>query len=226
MYQAATVLFIVLTMIGHSAAIAEPVAVAYSSYSNGKQNTYPDSSLDNIDVARYQRMYEIQQETSSMKLRVNSPIGDIWVSFGDFSGDFSMHGHGDNRDIASIDVNAENLDTNRGMVGRLLKSEGFLDVENFPSIKFVGTSFEWFSERQAILKGDMTIKGATQQVAFYVELVDSSTQSTYSDRVELQATAVIKRSSFGINTLLPLVSDEVSLHISINATRKISYSMQ
>ena len=161
-----------------------------------------------------------------MKLRVNSPIGDIWVSFGDFSGDFTMHGHGDNRDIASIDVNAENLDTNRGMVGRLLKSEGFLDVENFPSIKFVGTSFEWFSERQAILKGDMTIKGTTQQVAFYVELVDSSTQSTYSDRVELQATATIKRSSFGINTLLPLVSDEVSLHISINATRKISYSMK
>jgi len=50
----------------------------------------------------------------------------------------------------------------------LLKSKGFLDVANFPSMKFVGTGFEWFSKRQAILKGDMTIKGTTQQVVFYV----------------------------------------------------------
>lgn len=226
MYKAATVLFIALTMTGHSVAFAEPVTVAYASHYNGEQNIHYDSSLDNIDPALYQKLYEIQQDTSSMKLHVNTPIGHIWVSFGDFSGDFTIHGNGDNRDVASIDVNAENMDTNRGMVRRLLKSKGFLDVTNFPSMKFVGTSFEWFSERQAILKGDMTIKGTTQQVVFYVEMVDGSTQSTYSDRVELQATAVFKRSSFGINTLLPIVSDDVSLHISINAIKKRSYSMK
>ena len=89
-------------------------------------------------------------------------------------------------------------------------------------MKFVGTSFEWFSKRQAILKGDMTIKGTTQQVAFYVEVVDSSEQSACSDCVELQATATIKRSSFGVSALLPIVSDEVSLYISINAIKKAS----
>ena len=221
MYKAVTI-FIALTMFGHSAVIAEPVTVAYVSYSDIEEDNHQDSLLDNIDPVLSRRMYEIQQETSSVKLHVKSPIGDVWVRFGDFAGDFTMIGNGVDRDVASIEVNAKSMDANRGMVGSLLKSKGFLDVANFPSMKFVGTSFEWFSKHQAILKGDMTIKGTTQQVVFYVEVVDGSEQSACSDCVELQATATIKRSSFGVSALLPIVSDEVSLYISINAIKKAS----
>jgi polyisoprenoid-binding protein YceI len=225
MYKAVTIIFIVSTMFVHRAAIAEPVTVAYASYGNSEQNTDQGSSLDDIDPVPYRSIYEIQQETSSVKLQVNGPFGDIWVRFGDVAGDFTMSGNGADRDVAAIEVNARNMETNRGMVRSLLKSRGFLDVTNFPRMKFVGTSFEWFSKRQAILKGDMTIKGTTRQVAFYVERVDNSEQSAYSNYVELQATATatIKRSSFGVNALLPLVSDDVSLYISINAIKKTSY---
>lgn len=220
MCKTVTVIFIGLAMIGNSAAIAEPVAVAYACYDTNEHNTHQDFTLDNMDVVLQQNMYEIQQDTSNIRLQVNSPIGDIWVSFEDFAGDFTMLGNEFNRNVASIEVNAKSMDTSRGMVEMLLKSRGFLDVDNFPSMKFVGSSFEWFNERQAILKGNLTIKDVTRQIAFYIEVVDSNEENAYSDRVTLQARATINRSEFGINTLLPLVSNDVKLHININAVRK------
>lgn len=220
MLKTASVLFVTLIMLCSSAALAEPVAVAYANYANSMPGTYQDSSLDDVDTVLHQNMYEISQETSSMKFHVNSPIGDVWVNFDDFSGDFSMLDNGDDRDVASIEVNAESMHTRRGMVGSLLKSAGFLDVANFPSMKFVGDSFEWFSDTQAILAGTITIKDTARKVAFYVKLKDSSETGKHSDRVTLEAIATIKRSDFGINTLLPLVSDEVKLYVSINAVKK------
>ena len=214
------VLIIVSSVICNGIAFAEPVAVAYASYANSKQDTYQDPSLDSTDVVLRQHMYTIQQETSNIQLHVKSPIGDVWVTFDDFDGDFSLLGASGNSNVASIEVNATKMDTRRGMVRMLLKSGGFLDVDNFPTMRFTGKSFEWYSDTQAILKGDMTIKDTTRQVAFYVELVDDSIKNIDSERVTVKAMATIKRSDFGITTLLPVVSDNVNLFININAQTK------
>ena len=102
----------------------------------------------------------------------------------------------------------------------LLKSEDFFDVENFPSMRFVGSSFEWYHDKRAVLKGYMTIKNVTRQVAFYIELVDVDANNKFSDRLTVTASTTIKRSEFGIDTLLPAVSDNVNLYMSIDAIRK------
>jgi polyisoprenoid-binding protein YceI len=165
-------------------------------------------------------VYEIQQETSKMEFRVDSPIGDIWASFHDFGGRFMMFGNGRDHALASIDINAESLDTDGGLIGTMLKSENFFDVENFPSMHFVGSSFEWYSARRAVLKGHMTIKNVTRQVAFYVELVDPDDDNGYSNSITVVASTTIRRSAFGIDSLLPAVSDNVNLFMSIDARKK------
>ena len=165
-------------------------------------------------------VYEIQAETSKMEFRVDSPIGDIWASFHDFEGRFLMLDSGRDHALATIDINAESLDTNGGLIGAMLKSEGFFDVENFPSMHFTGSSLEWYSARRAVLTGRMTIKNITRQVAFYVELVDAEVDNRYSDRITVMASTTIRRSEFGIDSLLPAVSDNVNLFMSINALKK------
>jgi polyisoprenoid-binding protein YceI len=102
----------------------------------------------------------------------------------------------------------------------MLRGESFFDVENFPSMHFVGSGFEWFDDRHAILKGEMTIKNVTRQVAFYVELDNAKVDSKNSEHIIMSAKANIKRSEFDIYTMLPVVSDNVSLHVSINAIKK------
>ena len=220
MYKTSGLIFAVLAVIVSHFAYAESSMVAYANYSYADHCQQEESVMDDMDVILPRDLYEIQQETSSMRFQVNSPIGEVSVKFDDFAGSFSMTNSDSQRGLASIQVNAQNMNADRDLVGMLLKSEGFLNVESFPSMQFVGSSFEWFGDRHALMKGYMTIKNTTRLVTFYVELLDSGFDALYSERVTVEATATIKRSEFGIDMLLPFVSDDVNLYISINAVKR------
>ena len=202
------------------AANAELAALTYVDIDGAENSDDPVVSVQATDITLNEVVYEIRPETSKMEFRVDSPIGDIWASFKDFEGHFLMFDSGPREKLASIDINAESLDADAGFIGMMLKSERFFDVENFPSMHFVGSSMEWYHKKRAVLKGDMTIKGVTRQVAFYVEVAEPKPASP--DRITVTASTTIKRSQFGIDSLLPAVSDNVNLFMSIDAARKLT----
>ena len=173
--------------------------------------------VTNMTLILKDNLYEIQQNTSTIEFRVDSPVGEIWGSFNDFKGSFIMLNNDAQNQSAVVDINAGSLDTDASFIRALLKSEVFFDVERFPSVRFVGSSFEWFSDTRAVLKGYMTIQNITQPVAFYVELIDANDENRYSESITVKASTTIKRSVFGIHTMLPAVSDNVNLFMSIDA---------
>jgi polyisoprenoid-binding protein YceI len=175
--------------------------------------------LQGMEMIMNGHVYEIQPETSKMEFRVDSPIGDIWASFKDFESRYLLFNDGRDHALASVDINAESLDTDGGFIGAMLKSERFFDVENFPFMRFEGNSFDWYNARLAVLTGNMTIKNITRQVAFYVELVDANIDKEYSDNITVVASTTIRRSEFGIDSLLPAVSDNVNLFMSVDAQK-------
>ena len=193
---------------------------AYANYETDELNRQQEPAAESVDIVLNKHIYEIQPETSKIEFRVDSPIGEICASFQDFKGSFTMLNTGAHRKPVFIDINNESLNTDGGFIAMMLRGESFFDVENFPSMHFVGSSFEWFDDRHAILKGDMTIKNVTRQVAFYVELVNANVENKDSERITMKAKANIKRSEFDIHTMLPVVGDNVSLYVSINAMKK------
>lgn len=188
------------------------------------ENEYPiqSSAIESMDSIRKKYAFDIVPESSSLRFQVDSPIGDIWVSIDEFEGSFSIFNTGGNSNLSAIEVNARSLDSDRGFVGTILRGEDFLDVENFPCMRFVGRSIEWYGNRYAVLKGYMTIRNATKEVTFYVELTGSEIDKIGSDSITVKATATIKRSEFGIYTLIPLVSDNVNLYINVVAVKQES----
>jgi len=100
---------------------------------------------------------------------------------------------GEHNQSAMVDINTESLETDARFIRALLKSEVFFDVERFPSMRFVGSSFEWFNDTQAVLKGYLSIHGVTQQIAFYVDLVDATGRNRHSCRITVKASTTIKR---------------------------------
>ena len=220
MFKQLTTLLAVLSIISSGAVNAGTEIIAYVDYQAGELKEKQALVAQNMDVVLNGHLYEIQPQTSKMQFRVDSPIGEIWASFQDFEGSFAMLNSAVNEDQTSIDINAESLDTDGSFIGVMLRSESFFDVENFPSMHFVGSSFEWFNDTHAVLKGYMTIKNVTRQVAFYVELVNADGENRYSDRITVKATTTIRRSEFGIYTLLPAVSDNVNLFMSFDALKK------
>jgi polyisoprenoid-binding protein YceI len=72
-----------------------------------------------------------------------------------------------------------------------------------------------------VLIGDLTLHGVTRQVGFHVSLIDKDRVGVHqaAKSIQVTATALISRSAFGLDALSPLVSDAVSLCMSVEAVR-------
>ncbi|VAW51502.1 hypothetical protein MNBD_GAMMA05-1755 [hydrothermal vent metagenome] len=184
-----------------------------------RSNKYDRITTNTLPVLK-NNIYEIQLNTSTIKFRVDSPIGEVWGSFQDFEGSFTMINNGASNQSAIVDINTKSLHVDSSLIKAMLKSEIFFNVEKFPSMHFVGDSFEWFNDKNAVLKGDLTINNITRPIAFYVELVKPDITGPYSERITVKATTTIKRSEFGIHTLLPAISDNVNLFMDIDALKQ------
>ena len=220
MFKTGVSLSVVLTVMSWGAVYADATRSAHAA--NGKAR-HSGAQIQGVDPAHRvlnESSYEIQPGTSRMAFRVDSPIGDVWGHFEDFEGSFMMLSNSIDDDMAAIEINAESLDADAGFIGMMLKSERFFDVENFPSMRFVGTSLKWYKNKGAILIGDLTIKNVTRQVAFYVDVVHADADSGESERLTVKASTTIRRSAFGIDTMLPAVSDNVNLFMTIDAVKK------
>ncbi|MFN3988677.1 MAG: YceI family protein [Erythrobacter sp.] len=82
--------------------------------------------------------------------------------------------------------------------------------------RFVSTKVEPTSATTANITGDLTLNGVTRQVTFEAEFTGAGTNPfNRKATVGFEAETAIKRSDFGINYAIPLVSDEVELDISV-----------
>lgn len=208
-------LLLLLTLISSMAVSAE--SAIHTAYQNSAER---ENNINSLSAFLQEYSYEIQQDSSKIEFRVDSPVGEVRARFQNFKGRFAMLQREQYDGAAIVDINVDSLDTDAGFISMMLKSESFFDVDNFPSMRFVGNSFEWFDSRNAVLKGELTIQDVTRQVAFYVELVDAEAENKYSQRITVKATTTIKRSRFGMYTLLPVVSDDVNLYMSIDALKR------
>ena len=214
------VMFVELTLFGGSAANSEPEFLAYVDPDLNRFIDAPRALDKKVDDEKNNHHYKIRSQASKLEFRVDSPIGVISASFEDFDGNFLILDKDSDKKPATIKVNTDSLVTDNSLVKNMLRGEEFFDVDNFPSILFSGNSFEWINQTHAVLKGDMTIKNVTRPVAFYIEVIDTGEKSPGSDSITMKATANIKRSDFEIFSLLPVVSDNVNLFVSIGASKR------
>ena len=216
----------VLTVSCMGTARADVTKVTYATYTNGGYQLLHEPVRSSAELLLSDNVYEVQQDTSTMSFRVDTPLGDVWASFDEFDGRFTMTDADLSDKLASVEVNTASLETGAGLVGMLLRGEKFFDVENFPAIRFVGHSLEWYKEKHAVLKGELTIKNVTKQVAFYLRVIDADIDGAFSERITVEASTTIRRTEFGIFSLLPAVSDNVNLFMTIDAVKMSALSMK
>jgi len=121
----------------------------------------------------------------------------------------------------SIDVNGINTqNTNRD---KHLRSDDFFDVANHPAITFKSARVEPADGRFKLI-GDLTIRGTTKEVALDVEGPSPIVKTPRGVATGATATTRINRLEYGLkwNNMMeagPVVSDEVTITIDIEATR-------
>lgn len=95
-----------------------------------------------------------------------------------------------------------------------LKSDDFLDSQQFPTATFKSSKVELTGEKTADVYGDLTLHGVTKPVILAVTLnkIDELPMS-HKQGAGFTASTVIKRSEFGIDKYVPNIADEVRIEI-------------
>jgi polyisoprenoid-binding protein YceI len=97
----------------------------------------------------------------------------------------------------------------------VLQTADFFDTSNFPEARFISTKVVANSS-EATVDGNLTIKGITKPATLQVRFVGAGINPRPPNKATIgfAATAVIKRSDFGISFGVPIISDRVDLVIN------------
>jgi polyisoprenoid-binding protein YceI len=99
-----------------------------------------------------------------------------------------------------------------------LKGKSFFDVSAFPTATFVSNKVDVTGKDTAKVHGMLTLHGVTKPVVLSVKL-NRKAMNPISEKetAGFSATAKIKRSDFGMTTLIPKLGDQVDLNIEVEA---------
>lgn len=100
-----------------------------------------------------------------------------------------------------------------------LRSADFFDAAKFPNATFKSTRVEAAGEGKLKVSGELTITDITRPVVLDVTLNKAGEHPMKKvPAIGFDATATVKRSDFGVGAYAPMVSDEVALKITTEAT--------
>ncbi len=102
-----------------------------------------------------------------------------------------------------------------------MKNADFFDIEKNPNATFKSTKVEVTGKDTANITGDLTLRGITKPVVLAVKHNKTGEHPMKKVKTSgFSATGQIKRSDFGMNYAVPMVSDEVDLAIEVEAWKK------
>jgi polyisoprenoid-binding protein YceI len=121
--------------------------------------------------------------------------------------------------LASVNSNVEKLNEH-------LQGADFFDSAKYPDAVFKSTKVEkGASENQLKVSGELSLHGVTKPVVLDVTVNKVGEHPMRkAPAAGFDATATIKRSDFGINKYVPMVSDDIKLHITSEAIDAKAYA--
>jgi len=119
-------------------------------------------------------------------------------------------------DASSVDitVGAGSIATNHELRDRELRGKGFLDAEQFPTLRFVSTKVTRTGPEALDVLGVLTLHGVSKPLLLHVRVNRLAISPfTKLPAAGFSAEGTLKRSEYGILTLIPLLGDEVKIGI-------------
>ena len=116
----------------------------------------------------------------------------------------------------NITVAANSIRSNIDYFDKELASRKFFHADKYPHITFRSERYEPTDEFHGVLHGEVTIKETTLPLALNVTLNNALIHPMLDvPVVGFSATGSLKRSEFGLDRFVPVVSDDVMFNIEI-----------
>ena len=146
-------------------------------------------------------------------------------AFNEFDGTAVIDGADPAKSTVSVTIQVDSVDTRNAQRDGHLRTNDFLDIENFPEIRFVSTSIEHDGGNDFQVTGDLTIKDVTKSVTLPLEFQGAAKDPFGNDRIGFEGSVVINRKDWNItwNAALEtggvLVSEKITLEFEISAIK-------
>ena len=108
--------------------------------------------------------------------------------------------------------------TGHAFMESVMKGKDFFNVEQFPTMTFKSTRFNFQGDKPATVDGELTLLGVTKAISFNVTYFNCGQHPrTKKEQCGGNFSATIKRSDFGMKAFIPAVADDVKLNIQVEA---------
>lgn len=111
-------------------------------------------------------------------------------------------------------VQTDSVGTLNEQLDAHLKTADFFDTAKYPTARFEATSIRLTDRDSAEVTGNLTMRGITRPIVFAADF-NQAGMSPVDKKYTLgfDGRALIKRSDFGMQYGLPMLGDEVTLHL-------------
>lgn len=122
---------------------------------------------------------------------------------------------------AEIRIDLKSISTGTSLFDKVLQGKNFFNADEFPTGTFKGDQFKFDGDKVTEIAGTLTLNGKTNAVTLKASNYNCYTSPVFRKQVcGGDFDAFIKRSDFGMNYLVPFVSDATRLVIQIEAIRQ------
>jgi polyisoprenoid-binding protein YceI len=121
----------------------------------------------------------------------------------------------------SVTFMTDSIETLVPVFNEHMKGEKLFDATKFQEITFKSTKFEKSGEKTGKVIGDLTVKGVTKPVTLDVTLNYTGPHPVNKKPyIGIGAITKVKRTDFGVSQAAPFVSEEVTIEIQSEMTKK------
>jgi polyisoprenoid-binding protein YceI len=152
-------------------------------------------------------------------------VAKVRGRFAQWSGSLELDEADITRSRVEVEIDAASIDTGVAQRDEHLRSADFLDVQQFPTLRFVSQRVEQNGEDQLRVIGELSVHGVTRQVTLEVERGGSAKDPWGNQRAGFAAKLSILRSDFGLtwNQALEtgglLVGDRIDIELDVQAVQ-------
>lgn len=153
-------------------------------------------------------------------------ITKVRGNFKEFAGTFSFDADNVSASKADVTIQAASFDSANADRDAHVRSGDFLDVEQYPTLTFVSTSFAHKGGNDFELVGDLTIHGVTRPVTIEAELTGVTQDPWGNTKIGFEGSTTISRKDFDLtwNVVLEaggvLVSDKIEITLDVQAAKQ------
>jgi polyisoprenoid-binding protein YceI len=179
-----------------AATLAAPALAATETYTIDARHTFPSFEVSHLGY-------------STQRGRFNKTTGKIILDRQAKTG--SME----------IVIDANSIDTGLEKLEEVMRSDEFFDAAKYPTLTFKSKSVKFNGDAPAVVDGEFTMLGVTKPVTLTINSFKCGVHPI--NKKELcgaDASAVVKRSEYGMTKYVPGVSDDVKLQIQVEAFKE------